>query len=183
MKFLFDLLPVLLFFIAYKLYDIYTATAVLIVASLAQVGWLWFRYRRVERMPLIAALLVLILGGATLILHDETFVKWKPTVVNWLFGLVFLGSQFIGTRTIVERMLAGSIELPAEIWGRLNTLWSAFFFAMGAANLYIAFTFDTNTWVDFKLFGMLGLTLAFVVIQSFYLARYLRKPETETSEE
>ena len=183
MQFLFDLLPVLLFFIAYKLYDIYAATAVLIVASLAQVSWLWFRHRRVERMPLLTALLVLVLGGATLVFHNETFVKWKPTAVNWLFGLVFLGSQFIGAKTIVERMLGGAIDLPAEIWNRLNALWSAFFIAMGATNLYVAFTFDTNTWVDFKLFGMLGLTLAFVVLQSVYLARHLRKPETETSTE
>src|SRR5512143_1644145 len=106
MKFLFDLLPVLLFFIAYKLDCIYVATAVLIVASLAQVAWLWFRHRRVEKMPLITALLVLVLGGATLLLHDETFIKWKPTVVNWLFALAFLVSQFIGGKTLIERMMS-----------------------------------------------------------------------------
>jgi len=183
MKFLFDLLPVVLFFIAYKLDGIYVATAVLIVTSLAQVAWLWFRHGRVERMPLITALLVLLLGGATLLLHDETFVKWKPTVVNWLFALVFLGSQFIGGKTLVERMMASAIDLPAEIWSRLNSLWVAFFALMGAANLYVAFNFTTDIWVDFKLFGMLGLTLVFVVLQSFYLARYLKKPAAETSEE
>jgi intracellular septation protein len=183
MKFLFDLLPVLLFFVAYKLDGIYVATAVLIVASLAQVAWLWFRHRRVEKMPLITALLVLVLGGATLLLHDETFVKWKPTVVNWVFALVFLGSQFIGGKTLIERMMSGAIDLPAEIWSRLNTLWVAFFALIGVANLYVAFNFDTDTWVNFKLFGMLGLTLVFVVLQSFYLARHLKKPATETSEE
>ena len=183
MKFLFDLLPVLLFFIAYKLDGIYVATAVLIVTSLAQVAWLWFRHRRVEKMPLITALLVLVLGGATLLLHDETFVKWKPTVVNWLFALAFLGSQFIDGKTLVERMMSGAIDLPAEIWSRLNTLWVAFFVLMGVANLYVAFNFDTDTWVNFKLFGMLGLTLVFVVLQSFYLARHLKRPATETSEE
>ncbi len=183
MKLLFDFLPVLLFFVAYKAYDIYVATAVLIVASLAQVGGLWLRHRQVERMPLITALLVLVLGGATLLFHDETFVKWKPTVVNWLFGAAFLGSQFIGGKTIVERLLGGSIELPAEIWSRLNTLWVTFFAALGAANLYVAFNFDTDTWVDFKLFGMLGLTLAFVVVQSFYLARYIKKTEAAASKD
>ena len=183
MKFLFDLLPVLLFFIAYKLDGIYVATAVLIVASLAQVAWLWFRYRRVEKMPLITALLVLVLGGATLLLHDETFVKWKPTVVNWLFALAFLGSQLIGGKTLIERMMSSAIDLPAEIWSRLNTLWVAFFALMGVANLYVAFNFATDTWVDFKLFGMLGLTVVFVVLQSFYLARHLKQPATETSEE
>lgn len=183
MKFLFDLLPVVLFFVAYKLDGIYVATAVLIVTSLAQVAWLWFRHGRVERMPLITALLVLLLGGATLLLHDETFVKWKPTVVNWLFALAFLGSQFIGGKTLVERMMASAIDLPAEIWNRLNSLWVAFFALMGAVNLYVAFNFTTDIWVDFKLFGMLGLTLVFVVLQSFYLARYLKKPAVETSEE
>ena len=183
MKFLFDLLPVLLFFIAYKLDGIYVATAVLIVTSLAQVAWLWFRHRRVEKMPLITALLVLVLGGATLLLHDETFVKWKPTVVNWAFALAFLGSQFIGGKTLIERMMSGAIDLPAEIWSRLNTLWVAFFALIGVANLYVAFNFDTDTWVNFKLFGMLGLTLVFVVLQSFYLARHLKRPATETSEE
>lgn len=183
MKFLFDLLPVLLFFIAYKLDGIYVATAVLIVTSLAQVAWLWFRHRRIEKMPLITALLVLLLGGATLLLHDETFVKWKPTVVNWLFALAFLGSQFIGGKTLIERMMGGAIDLPAEIWSRLNTLWVAFFALMGVANLYVAFNFATDTWVNFKLFGMLGLTLVFVVLQSFYLARHLKRPATETSEE
>jgi len=183
MKFLFDLLPVLLFFVAYKLDGIYVATAVLIVASLAQVAWLWLRQGRVERMPLITALLVLVLGGATLLLQDETFVKWKPTVVDWLFAIAFLGSQLIGGKTLVERMMGGAIELPVDIWSRLNSLWVAFFALMGVANLYVAFNFDTDIWVDFKLFGMLGLTLVFVVLQSIYLGRHLKKPAAETSEE
>jgi len=181
MKFLFDFLPILLFFVAYKLYDIYVATAVLIVASLAQVGWLHFRHRRVEQLPLITAGLVLVFGGATLLLQDETFVKWKPTVANWLFGLVFLGSQWIGKKTVMERMLGKTMELPAAVWVRLNLAWAVFFLTMGVTNLYVAFHFDTDTWVDFKLFGMLGLTLAFVVGQSFYLARHL-KTDTEPTE-
>ena len=182
MKFLFDFLPILLFFIAYKLYDIYVATAVIILASLAQVGWLWIRQRRLERMPLITAALILLFGGATLIFQDETFVKWKPTVANGLFGLAFLGSQWIGKKPLIERMMGKTIALPAPVWSRLNLAWAIFFFAMGLANLYVAFNFNTDIWVDFKLFGMLGLTLAFVIVQSFYLARHLKLNPAATKE-
>lgn len=182
MKFLFDFLPILLFFIAFKLYDIYIATAVAIAVSLIQTGWLWFRNRRIERMPLFTLLLIVVLGGATLILHDEYFIKWKPTAVNWLFAAVFLASQWIGQKPILQRMLGQNLELPAPVWLRLNLAWVSFFLAIGLANLYVAFNFDTDTWVDFKLFGMLGLTLVFVLAQAFYLARYI-KPDTETSEE
>ena len=181
MKLLYDFFPVLLFFIAYKLYDIYVATAVIIVASACQVGWTWFRHRRVERMPLITLALLVLLGGATLILQDEMFVKWKPTVVNWLFGLVFLGSQYIGDKTIIERMLGQAMELPSTVWVRLNLIWTAFFVVMGILNLAVAFNFDTDTWVNFKLFGMLGLTLIFVIAQGFYLARY-HEIDTKTEE-
>lgn len=110
MKLLFDFLPIVLFFVAYKLADIYVATGVLIVATLAQVGWTWFRQRRIEKMPLITAGLVLVLGGATLALHDPIFVKWKPTVVNWLFGLAFIGSRFIGQKTLLERMMGAQLN-------------------------------------------------------------------------
>jgi intracellular septation protein len=178
MKFLFDLLPVLLFFIAYKLYDIYVATAVVMVASAVQVSWIWIRHRRVERMPLITLALIVVLGGATLLLQDEVFIKWKPTVVNWLFAAVFLASRFVGRRTLLERMMGGNLKLPAPVWARLNLAWVIFFAAVGGLNLYVAFNFETQTWVDFKLFGMLGLTLAFVIAQAFYLARHL-KTETE----
>ncbi|MDQ2696473.1 MAG: septation protein A [Pseudomonadota bacterium] len=174
MKFLFDFLPILLFFIAFKLYDIYVATAVAIAATALQTAWLWFSQRRVERMPLITLGLIVVLGGATLLFQDETFIKWKPTAVNWAFAAVFLGSQFIGKKTLVERMLGQNMALPAAVWVRLNLAWVAFFAAMGIANLYVAYHFDTDTWVDFKLFGMLGLTLAFVVLQAFYLARHLK---------
>ena len=181
MKFLYDFLPVLLFFIAYKLYDIYVATAVIIIASACQVGWTWLRHRRVERMPLITLALLILLGGATLILQDEMFLKWKPTVVNWLFGLVFLGSQFIGNKPVIERMLGQAMELPSTAWVRLNLAWAAFFVVMGILNLIVAFNFDTDTWVDFKLFGILGLTLIFVLAQGIYLARYLNI-DTKTEE-
>ena len=178
MKFLFDFLPLILFFIAFKLYDIYVATAVTIVASALQVGWLWLRYRRIERMPLITLIVLVIFGGATLLLQDETFVKWKPTVVNWLFGLVCLGSQFIGKKTVLERMLGQTMELPGPVWVRVNFAWAVFFAAMGVLNLFVAFNFDTETWVDFKVFGMTGLSLVFVLAQGVYLARHLPSDPT-----
>ncbi len=173
MKLLFDFLPIVLFFVAYKLADIYVATGVLIVATLAQVGWTWFRQRRTEKMPLITAGLVLVLGGATLALHDPIFVKWKPTVVNWLFGLAFIGSRFIGQKTLLERMMGAQLELPAAVWVKLTFAWAVFFLVMGAVNLYVAFAFDENTWVNFKLFGILGLTLLFILAQAAYMSRYL----------
>lgn len=174
MKFLFDFLPIILFFVAYKLADIYVATAVAIVASLAQVGWTWLRQRKVENMHLVTLGLVVVLGGATLYLQDETFIKWKPTIANGLFGLAFLVSQFIGKKTLVERVMGNAITLPAPVWVRLNMLWVAFFLGLGLANLYVVYSFDTETWVNFKLFGMMGLTFAFVIGQAFYLGRYMK---------
>ena len=182
MKFLFDFLPILLFFIAFKFYGIYVATAVAIAATIIQVGVLWFRHRKVETMPLVTLILIVVLGGATLALQDETFIKWKPTAVNWLFSIVFLGSRFIGDKTLIERMMSSQMELPKAVWNRLNSSWVIFFFAMGLANLFVAFNFDTDTWVNFKLFGMLGLTLVFVLAQAFYLARHLPPEKAETKE-
>jgi len=181
MKFLYDFFPILLFFIAYKLYGIYAATVVAIAASFVQVGWFWLQHRRFENMHLITLALLVVFGGLTLFLQDETFIKWKPTVINWLFGLVFLGSQFIGKKTIVERMMGATVELPATLWPRLNLAWAAFFIFLGFANMYVMYTFDTDTWVNFKLFGMTGLTLAFVLGQGLYLVRYMKnQPATET---
>lgn len=177
MKFLFDLLPIILFFVAYKLYDIYVATAVAIAASVLQVGWSWFRHGKVENMQWVTLILIVVLGGLTLFLKDETFIKWKPTLVNWLFAAVFLGSQYIGSRSILQRMMAANISLPESVWQRLNWLWVSFFVVLGGANLYVAYNFDTDTWVNFKLFGMMGLTIAFVIGQGFYLSRHIKDEE------
>ena len=177
MKFLFDFFPILLFFIAYKVFDIYVATAVTIVASFIQVGWFWLQYRRVEKMHIITLLMITVLGGATLILQDETFIKWKPSVVNWLFGLAFLGSQFIGKKTIIQRMMEASVELPQKVWSHLNSAWALFFITMGFLNLYVAYNFDTDTWVNFKMFGMLGLTFLFILGQAFFIGRYVKQPD------
>jgi len=182
MKFLYDFFPILLFFIAYKIYGIYAATVVAMAASFIQVGSFWIKHRRFETMHLVTLGLIVVLGGATLWLQDERFIKWKPTLVNWMFALAFLGSQFIGKKPLVERMMGGTVQLPNEIWGRLNLIWVIFFTLMGLANLYVVYNYDTDTWVNFKLFGMMGLTFAFVIGQAFYLARYMQ-PEEETEEE
>jgi len=186
MKLLFDFLPILLFFIAYKIYDIYVATAVIIVTSILQVAWVWFRHHRVENMHLVTLVLVIVLGGATLLLHDETFIKWKPTVVNWLFALAFLVSQFIGNKNLLQRMLESQITLDSpQVWRHLNFIWIGFFLLMGVLNLYVAFNFSTDTWVNFKLFGMMGLTIIFIIAQSIYLAQHIvtvENPEEKSAQ-
>lgn len=215
MKFLFDFFPILLFFIAYKLYGIYPATAVAIGAAFVQNAAYWLKHRRFENMHLITLAIIVVLGGATLLLQDKAFFMWKPTAVNWLFAVAFLGSQFIGERNLIERMMAHAIEAPRVVWTRLNLAWVTFFSAMGVANLYVAnFFFRANdalilaaghevdletcntlsgnllalcetakameeNWVDFKLFGMMGLTFAFVIGQAFYLARHMPQEANE----
>ena len=175
MKLIFDFFPILLFFIAYKLYDIYVATLVAIVASFVQVGGYWWKHRRFENLHLITLAMIVVLGGATLYLQDESFIKWKPTLVNWIAGVLFLGSHFIGGKTIIERMMGHAIMLPAMIWRRLSVAWVLFFVLLGVVNLYVVYSFDTDTWVNFKLFGMLGLTLVFVIGQAFYLSRHMQE--------
>lgn len=177
MKLLVDFLPILLFFVAYKLYDIYIATAVAIAASVIQVAWSWLRHRKVENMQWVTMGLIVVLGGLTLMLKDETFIKWKPTLVNWLFAAVFLASQYIGSKPVLQRMMAGNLTLPEPVWQRLNWIWISFFVALGAINLYVAYSYDTETWVNFKLFGMMGLTLVFIIAQGFYLSRYIKTDE------
>ncbi|MCX4193799.1 septation protein A [Methylophaga sp. OBS1] len=186
MKLFFDFLPIVLFFVAYKLgggvysfngetYEIegiYAATAVMIAATLFQVSYTWLRHRRVERAHLITLVLVVLLGGLTLWLQNPDFIKWKPTAVNWLFALVFIGAYLFTDKSLLERMMAEHIQLPIKVWARLNLAWIVFFIGSGVANLYVAFNFDEATWVNFKLFGMLGLTLVFVIAQSIYLARH-----------
>lgn len=200
-KFLFDFFPVLLFFLVFKLYPswvaeeaqacvagmcipggdpgaIYAATVAAILASFLQLGLHWWQHRRFENMHLITLGLLVVLGGATLVLQDETFIKWKPTAVNWLFGLVFLGSQFIGSKPIIQRMMEKTIRLDdAAVWTRLNLSWVAFFVFAGLVNLYVAFSFSTEIWVNFKLFGLMGLTFVFVILQAVYLTRHIVEEE------
>ena len=172
MQLLFDLLPVLLFFVAYKLADIYVATAVLIVGVLVQTLISWLRHRKVSPMLLTSAVLVLVFGGLTLLVHDATFIKWKPTIVNWLFAAAFLASQFMKGPTVVQRLMGEQMKLePPSLWLRLNAMWVVFFVVVGALNLYVAFNFSEAAWVNFKLFGLMGLTVVFALAQGVWLAR------------
>ena len=181
MKFLFDFLPILFFFLAYKFFDIYVATAVAISSTVAQVAVIWYNTRKLATMQLVTLAIILVFGGLTLFLRDETFIKWKPTVVNWLFAAAFLATQFIGKQTAVERMMSSAMTLPKQLWSRLNLCWTLFFFALGCANLYVMRHFDSDTWVNFKLFGMFGLTVAFIILQTLFLSRYLKEPEGKKS--
>lgn len=173
MKLLADFFPIILFFVAYKLYDIYIATATAIGASVLQVGIHWYKHRNFDRMQIITLALIVVLGSATLLLHEEIYIKWKPSILNWLFGLLFLGSHFIGEKPLIRRLMEKNITLPGNIWSRLNASWAIFFTAMGFINLYVVYHFSTDTWVNFKLFGILGLTIVFVVIQAIYLTRHV----------
>jgi len=175
MKFLFDLLPVVLFFVAFKIAGIYVATGVAIATTFAQVGWLKFRRQPVHPMLWASLGIIAVFGGATLFLQDETFIKWKPTVLYWLFGAALAGSALLFRRNLIRVMLSEQVQLPEPIWARLNWSWVAFFAFMGAANLYVAYNYSTDLWVDFKLFGGMGLMLAFVVAQSVVLAKYMQE--------
>lgn len=190
MKLFFDFLPIVLFFIAYKFgggtylwdgqdYDIkgiYVATAVMIVATICQNAYSWFRHGKLEKSHLITLVMVVTLGGATLWLQDPNFIMWKPTVVNWLFAAAFLGAQFFTKQSLLERMMSEHLQLPNFVWSRLNFAWIIFFILSGVANLYVAFNFDEATWVNFKLFGLLGLTILFIIAQSVYLSRHIIEP-------
>lgn len=187
MKFLFDFFPIALFFITFKFYDdpqegVLAATAVAIVATILQVFMFWLKNKRVEKMHIITLVLISVLGGATLILKDPVFIKWKPTGVNWMFAIAFLGSQFFGEKPFVKRMMAHAVELPEAVWMKLNIAWVVFFTAMGFANLYVAFNFDLSTWVDFKTYGMLGLTVLFVILQAIFLAKHMPENNEESKE-
>ena len=173
MKFLYDLFPVALFFVAIQIWDIFVATAVAIAASILQVGWLLVRRRKVQPMLWASLAIIVVFGGLTLYLRDKTFILWKPTVLYWLFGTVLAGAALAG-RNLIRALLSEQMRLPEPIWARLNWSWVAFFAFMGAANLYVAYNYSTDLWVDFKLFGGIGLMIAFVVAQSLVLAKYLQ---------
>jgi intracellular septation protein len=174
MKFLFDLFPVILFFAAFQLWDIYVATAVAIAASFAQIGWLALRRRKIEPMLWASLAIIVVFGGLTLALRDKTFIQWKPTVLYWLFAAVLAGGALSG-RNLIRAMMSQQMRLPDPVWARLNWSWVGFFAFMGAANLYVAYNFSESAWVSFKLFGGMGLMLAFVLAQALLLSRYVEE--------
>jgi intracellular septation protein len=187
-----DFIPLILFFIVYKLDPravelaghtfmlggIFSATAVLIIGSVIVYGAIFLLQRRLEKGQWLTLVACLVFGGMTLAFHSETFLKWKAPVVNWLFALAFAGSHFIGDKPLIQRVMGHALSLPQPIWVRLNLAWVAFFLVCGFANLFVAFTFH-EIWVDFKVFGSLGMTVLFLVGQGVYLSRHLHDTETE----
>jgi len=181
MKFLFDIFPVLLFFLTFKLYDIFIATAVAIVAAIAQIGWLWLRKQQIEKMMWINLAIIVVLGGATLLAQDETFIKWKPTVLYWLIASALLVSNVVFRKNLIKLMLEKQIILPVAVWDKLNLSWTVFFLLMGGVNLYVAFSFSVDVWVTFKLFGATGMMLVFIILQVMVLGKHL-KPVPERTQ-
>lgn len=172
MKLLLEFLPIVIFVAVYKYTDdIILATAVLIPATILSVAYTWFRTKKLEKMQIATLVLIIVMGGATVLLKDKTFIQWKPSVLYWLFAIVLFGSQFIGQKPIIQRMLGAQIALKKNIWRNLNLAWALFFTLMGFVNLYVVFNFSEATWVDFKLFGATGLLLAFLLLQGVYIYR------------
>lgn len=182
---LIDLLPVIAFFIAYYLTDFQTAIAVIMAAMTVQVIVTWLVTRRVSKMLLASAGLVVGLGGISLLLQNDLVFKWKPTVLNWLLGLVFLGSQFIGDKPVVQRLMQAAageqIELAPAKWRQLNMMWVAFFLVCGSANIFVAYRYPEEVWVNFKLFGLLGLTFLFIIMQTLWLNRHASAGDTQAA--
>ncbi len=193
MKQFIDFIPLFLFFIVYKLDPrtvevvgqqvtlggIFSATGVLIASSIIVYGILFLTQRKLEKSQWLTLAACLVFGSLTLAFHSETFLKWKAPVVNWLFALAFAGSHFIGDRLLIKRLMGHALTLPDAVWSRLNIAWIVFFLFSGAANLFVAFTFQ-SIWVDFKVFGSLGMTLLFLVGQGVYLSRHMHDADTTT---
>ena len=181
-KFLFDLFPLILFFIAFKVADIYTATAVAIAAGVLQVLWLKLRGKTIETMHWINLGVIVVFGGATLFFQNDAFIKWKPTVLYWIFAGALLGGKWLFRRNLMQKLMGGQVDLPAAAWNALNTSWAVFFLFCGALNLYVAFSghFTESQWVSFKVFGLLALMVLFVIGQSIWLSRHMKDPADPT---
>ncbi len=198
MKFLLDFFPVVLFFIAYKFFSdlppqliemannlpfvsidpkepkdgIYFATLTIILATIVQNISHWFIFKKLEKMHIISLGILIIFGTMTLAFKDPLFIKWKVSIFNWVFASVIIGSQFIGKKPLIERMMSHAIEVPKNIWKNINFVWGIFFALVGVVNIYVAYNYSEETWVDFKLFGVLGMTIVFMIIQGIYLAKH-----------
>ncbi|MAL98667.1 MAG: septation protein A [Alteromonadaceae bacterium] len=178
MKQFLDFIPLIVFFAVYQYSgDMISATIALIIVTTAQVAFMWLRFRKVEKVHLITLAAVVVFGGLTVLLNDNTFIMWKPTIVNWVLAAVLLGSHLLLGKNLIRKMLAANMKLPETVWARLNTAWVLFFVLTGALNLYIAFNFSQETWVNFKVFGLLLLTLGFAVAQILLLSRHLKEEE------
>lgn len=180
MKFLFEMFPIILFFAAYKFKGIYVATAVAIAASILQITYTYYKNRKVEKPMIISLVIIIIFGGATLLVHNELFIKWKPTVLYWIFASALLIGRYVFNKNFIQSMLQKQITVPVHVWEKLNTSWAVFFAVVGGLNIYIAYHFSTDTWVNFKLFGIFGCMLIFVIIQSIILAPHLKDAAEKT---
>jgi intracellular septation protein len=178
MKLLFELLPVLLFFISYKIAGIYVATGVAIATAVIQIAIAGLRGKSITNMQWVTVVLLILFGGMTIIFQDSTFIKWKPTIVNWLFAAAFLIAPFVSSKSFPQRMMENSVSLLQEQWQILNISWVLFFVASGIINILVAYNFSEETWVNFKLFGLMGMTFLFVLAQGIYISRI-----TQTMEE
>jgi intracellular septation protein len=174
MKLLLDFFPIALFFVAFKLWGIYVATGVAIAATIVQIGWLKFSTGKVEPMQWLSLGIIVLFGGATILAHDETFIKWKPTVLYWMMGSALAGGLLFFRKNLLKSLMGSQMQLPEPAWRAMNWSWVTFFAVMGVLNLWVAFHYDTDTWVNFKLFGGLGLMAVFVVAQALYLSRYMK---------
>ncbi|WP_050874186.1 septation protein A [Comamonas testosteroni] len=183
MKLLIDFFPIILFFVAFKVWGIYTATAVAIVATVAQIAYLRLKTGKIEPMQWMSLGVIVLFGGATLLAHDDNFIKWKPTVLYWLMGGALLIGQLVFKKNLLRSVMGAQLQLPDAIWLKLNWAWTAFFAAMGALNIWVAYNFDTDTWVNFKLFGGMGLMVVFVIAQAIYMSRYLPQDGTPSAAE
>ena len=175
MKLLIDFFPIALFFAVFKLWGIYPATAVAIVATIVQIAYLRFKLGKVEPMQWVSLGVIVLFGGATLLAQDENFIKWKPTVLYWLMGAALVVGQLLLRKNLIKSLMGGQVQLPDHAWNTLNWAWSGFFAAMGGLNLWIAYHFDTDTWVNFKMFGGLGLMLLFILVQAVYMSRFMQE--------
>jgi len=179
MKIFLDFFPIILFFVVFKAYGIYAATAVAIVATVAQIAWLWRKNGFVEPMQWVSLGVIVVFGGATLITQDETFIKWKPTVLYWLMGGSLWVGHWLFKRNLLRQLMSAQLTLPDHAWRVLLHSWAVFFTGMGVLNLWVADNFNTDTWVSFKLFGGLGLMLVFVLVQGIYLSRFMQDEKEE----
>jgi intracellular septation protein len=178
-KLFFDLLPVILFFVAYKIYGIYVATAVIIGVTALQTAWAFWRHRKIDTMQWVSLGVVAVFGGATLLLHDESYIKWKPTVLYWLITVALLVSLLVFGKNPMRAMLGKQFELSDHVWKWVAIAWALFFGLIGALNLYVALNYSTDFWVNFKLFGSTGLMFIFIVVQAVLLGRYLDRKSDE----
>jgi intracellular septation protein len=175
MKLLLDFFPIILFFVTFKTWGIMAATAVAIVATVLQIAYLWRKNGYVEPMQWVSLGVIVVFGGATLLTQDETFIKWKPTVLYWLMSAALWLGLYVFKRNFIEKLMGAQVTLPAPAWGVLLHSWACFFAVMGCLNIWVANHFDTDTWVSFKLFGGLGLMLVFVVAQGVYMSRFIKE--------